>query len=178
MHAGIIVTGVEEDGATRRPTLGVEDERARPGDKFRAWPPNAYAHPRLQGLQRAAADSPAARRSAVVEVPRAGSLIGDVEKEAWRYPSASPPTPSGWASPNSRPLREAVHSAAETQTRLQGLAENCAPLRKNLTRVGRRDGCPVGPAPLDDAPTINPSAADPVLSQILLELPPAERVCP
>ncbi|WP_329550611.1 AlbA family DNA-binding domain-containing protein [Streptomyces sp. NBC_00696] len=178
-HGGIIVTGIEEDGADHAAQLlGVDDERARSlVARFRSVAASLVRPfiPAFKVYSVRLPDSPG-RSAVVVEVPRSPEAPHLVmgEREAWRYPKRVA-TDTVWLGESELEAAYGRRFALrqDAQTRLQGLTDE---LRHRLRQEHPSvwvavTAVPSVPAPLADAPTINPSASDPVLSQIFLELP-------
>lgn len=118
-------------------------------------------------------------RSAVaVEVPRSPEALVAWDAESWRYPKRIG-TDIVWLGESDleAAYRRRFALQQDVQTYLQRLHDQL-----RLHREPRRvwvvvAATPSVPAPLDTVPVINPSVADPIMSEILQPSLPAVRAC-
>lgn len=183
-RGGIIVTGVKEDGADHADELlGVEDERAKSlVTKFRSVA-TSLVRPFIPAFKVYSVPLPASpgRSAVVVEVPRSPEAphLVVVDKESMRYPKRIG-TDTAW-------LGESELEAAyerrfalrqDAQTHLERLYDE---LRRRALLPGPNrvwvvvTAVATVPAPLETAPAVNPSVADPVMAEILKALSAGSR---
>ncbi|WP_331731118.1 ATP-binding protein [Streptomyces phaeochromogenes] len=182
---GIIVTGVREDGADHAAELlGVENDRANGlVTKFRAVA-TSLVRPFIPAFKVYAVPLPAYpdRSAVVVEIPRSPEAphLTMWDKESWRYPKRVG-TDTVWLGESDleAAYRRRFALRQDTQTHLQRLYDE---VKQRLHYESRRvwvvvTGVPSVPAPFDMALVANPSAADPIMTEILQALPSSsERV--
>ncbi|MGW7073087.1 AlbA family DNA-binding domain-containing protein [Streptomyces sp. NPDC054855] len=176
---GIIVTGVREDGADHAAELlGVEDDRARSlVAKYRAVA-TSLVRPFIPAFNVYSVPLPGSpgRSAVIVEVPRSPEVphLVVVDKEAMRYPKRVG-TDTVWLGESEleAAYRRRFALRQDAHTHLQHVHDE---LHQRLHQEPRRvwvvvTAVPTVPAPLDTAPTVNPSATDPIMTTILRDIP-------
>ncbi|MGW7425866.1 AlbA family DNA-binding domain-containing protein [Streptomyces sp. NPDC054813] len=179
-RGGLIITGVREDGADHAAELlGVPDERAGSlVDKFRQVA-TSLVRPFIPAFKVYAVPLSASpgRSAVVVEVPRSPEAphLVVVDKEVMRYPKRVG-TDTPWLGESELEAAYGRRFALrqDAQIHLQRLYDELR--HRSLQQDPRRvwvvvTAVPTVPAPVELAPTVNPSVADPVMAEILDALP-------
>ncbi|MGW2891821.1 AlbA family DNA-binding domain-containing protein [Streptomyces griseoruber] len=179
-RGGIIVTGVREDGSERAAELlGVENERARSlVDRFRK---TAASLVRLFipafKVYTVPLHTSTGRSAVVVEVPRSPEAphLVVADRETMRYPKRVG-TDTQWLGESEleAAYRRRFALRQDARSHLQRLYDELR--NRSLQQDPRRvwvvvTATPTVPAPTETAPTVNPSVADPVMTEILNALP-------